>query len=405
MGLFNFGKKKTLVLDESARNKWAQQLAEHKELTKDLAQFRKELRQRQTAVKSAVSALRKEKSTVPERARHITQQHAATIDELMEQTLKEITFDNDIIAFQTHLDVALKALEYYKEHSTKNISALREFYADQLMTLAESLQQLEDLLIKTAAAFDEKDYQSILQVDELTKKLAGELSKKDKYERTLQKYAADQEKNTDKQQKHKKRIEEQTSLVREKNALSALGKIKEIETKDHERKARYERLVFDTKHYILKNELTLNDASKELFTALKKNPESTIKNQHEALKNEFKELQEALGNLEKDDKKDVASRLKKAARDITNDAQKLVNNEKTLHDLKKQVIHDMAALNIYEQEQFLLRTKQEAAENSEKLHVLNEALDELQDESLKEELLHLTKQFGAVIRHEQGAYL
>lgn len=405
MRLFIFNKKKPLILDETTRHKWAYQIAEHKDLTKKLAIFRKELRQQQTTVRSAAAALRKAKTDVPERAQHMTEQHATTIAELLEQTLDEFSFDSDVIAFQKHMDAALKALDYYKEHSTKNISALKEYYAEQLTTLANALQKLEDLLINTASSFDDRDYQTILNIHDLAQKLTEELTKKYKYERTLEKYAAEQDRNTDKQEKHRRRIEEQKVMVREKNALSALEKVKQLEHDDHDRKARYERLVFDTKHYILKNGMTLNETSKELFTALKKSPDTALKNQHEALKEEFTELADALSELEREDKKDVISRLKKAAKDVTNDAQKLVNNEKVLHDLKKQVMNDIAALNIYEQEQFLLRAKQEAAEHSEKLLVLNEALDEVQDVKLKQELHALTKQFGASIRHEQGAHL
>jgi len=405
MAFFTFGKKKPLILDEQTREKWATQIAEHRELNKKLAQFRKELRHKQELVKTAVHALRKGNKKVPERAQHLTEQHAKTLTELTEQTVDEITFDNNILTFQDNLDAAITALEYFKEHSTKNISALKEYYADQLTELTGALHQLEDLLIKTGSNFDEKNLQTILQIQELTQKLAAELAKKGKYERTLSKYVADQERNTDKQHKHEKRIKEQKALVRKENALSALKKVKEIETADHERKAKYERLVFDTKHYILKHGLTLNETSKDLFTQLKRNPDGTLKNKHGVLKEEFKELHDALANLEKEDKKDVVTRLKTAAKEITNDAQKLVNNEKILHDLKKQVLNDIAALNIYEQEQFLLRARQEAAENSEKLQVLNEALDELQDEALKEELTHLTKQFGAIIRHATGDYL
>jgi len=404
MAFFNFGKKKPLILDESARENWAKQIADHRELTKELAQFRKELRQKQLLVKAAAHTL-KGKNDVPERAQHITEQHAKTLTALTEHTVEEIQFDNNILTFQQNMDAAITSLEYFKEHSTKNISALKEYYADQLTELADALHTLEDLLIKTGNNFDEKNLQTILQIHELTQKLAQELAKKGKYDRTLTKYVADQERNTDKQHKHKKRIEEQKSLVREENALSALQKVKEIENADHERKAQYERLVFDTKHYILKHGLTLNETSKNLFNQLKKNPDGTIKRQHGVLKAEFEELHDALKNLQKDDKKNVVPRLKKAAKDIANDSQKLTEHESILHDLKKQVIHDIAALNIYEQEQFLLRARQEAAENSEKLQVLNEALDELQDEALKEELTHLTKQFDAIIRHVSGEYL
>ncbi|MBR9702942.1 hypothetical protein GOV10_02825, partial [Candidatus Woesearchaeota archaeon] len=89
-----------------------------------------------------------------------------------------------------------------------------------------------------------------------------------------------------------------------------------------------------------------------------------------------------------------------AAQSISKDAKKLESDAPILHELKKQVMHDIAALNIYEQEQFLIRNKQAASEIREKIDFIGEELEGIEEEDFKAELERLAKNLSAHIRHD-----
>lgn len=390
-----------IVLSESTRKDWPSQLIEHHGLHKKHARFTKDLHKKIETLKSRAKELQDKKKLeqVPERAQHLSEQHAKTINDHAEKLTEAITF-SDVLSFQEELEKALEKVGKFREHTGKNASALREYYEEELKGLATAVQELEDYLIQNGESLDTQLTQ-ILNIKNRIRKLEEEKTKQRKYEKTLNSYLEKRDTNEQNQQKHLKRIEEQKQLVRENSSLEALERIKEIENEIHDILSKYSRLIFDTKHYLLKNNLTPTQESREIFSQLKKDPKGIIRRDHKKLKQEFKELHETITQLEKDDNKNVTERLEKATKEISEDARKIESDEPQLHELKKQVMHDIAALNIYEQEQFLLRNAQEEAEIKERIEVISETLDELRVEQYQEELENTIKELGAIVRHDE----
>lgn len=404
MGIFDrFKKRGPLILNESDYQNWATQFIEYNEIPRTISRVLKDVENAREEILRAADAFENETflENVPERAKNITEQHARYISEKARVLTDEIVITTDPLKVQDQLDISIERIQNFRDDTTKNESALREFLETELKTLAITIQELEDLLIRTGSSLDEQGYSTILQIAELSKKFSDERNKKRKYERTLNKYLEERNENEEKKEKHERRINEQQKMVRDATAVEALSKIKEIEEANLNLRDRYERLVFDTRHYLLKHALTMNSETKELFARLKKDPENVIAQEHETLKKEFKELHESIKGLDKEDKKDVKGRLDAAAQSVTQDAKKIKSDAPVLHELKKQVMHDIAALNIYEQEQFLFRNKQAAAEIREKIDFIGEELESIEEEDYHAELERLAKNLSAIIRHDQ----
>lgn len=403
MGFFDrLTKPRQIVLSESNHAIWPRLIAEQQEFPRHIAKFLKELDHAREDMLRAADTLIDEKhhENIPERAEHIMREHAKVLHAEVARAMSGMSFTTDVLTFGESLEDALSSLEQFRERSIKNISALKEYFSPQLDALSSATQKIEDLLIKTGSHFDERGYDKIMRVNALAAKHQEEREKRDKYERTLNKYLEEKQQVQTRKQKHHERIEQQQELVREKEALEALKKIKSIEQSMHELKRKYERLIFDTKHYLLKNGLTLTSETKNLFDALRKDAQRSLVTNHSQLKEEFIELHDTIVQLDAQDKKDVARRLKEAAQEIAEDAHTVESSEPILHELKKQVMHDIATLNIYEQEQFLLRVEKDIAQIDEKIGVLSETLDDVQDDIYAQELREFAKSFDVVIQKE-----
>ena len=293
MGLFDrFKKQGPLVLNESEHHAWATQLLEHHEIPRTINRVLKDLENAREEILRAADAfadddyLRK----VPDRARNITEQHARYLAEKARALTEDIVITTDPFILQEQLDKAIERVQNYRADTTKNESALREFLEEQLKKLGTAVQELEDTLIQTGSKLEEQGFETILQIAELSKKATEERNKKRKYERTLNKYLEEKNENVAKKEKHERRIAEQQKMVRDNAALEALNKIRDVEQANLDLKDRYERLIFDTRHYVLKHGLTLNEESRELFSRLKKDPTGVIEREHETLRKEFKTI-------------------------------------------------------------------------------------------------------------------
>ncbi len=392
-------KKQTpLILSESEKHKWPQQIIEYNDLEKKHARFIKDFQKKLDVLeKNAQNLLDENKlSEIPERAQNLSEQHAKTINEQVKKIV-QITF-TDVLSFQEETENSLEVMGKFREHTNKNISALKEFYETELRELSQAVQEVEDFLIKNSESLD-SELSKILAVQEAIENFDEEKTKQLKYEKTLNSYLEKRDAVHQKKQKHLKRIEEQKPLVRKTASFEALEKLKTVEEEIHAILNKYSRLIFDTKHYFIKNNITLSQDTKELFSLLRKDPKGILLRDHKKLKEEFKELHEAITQLENNEK--ILSRVEEAAKKISEDVRKIESDEPQLHELKKQIMQDIAALNIYEQEQFLLRNKQEEAEIKERIEVISETLDELRVEQYQQELEEEVKRLDAIIRHDE----
>ena len=389
MGLFSFTKKKP-VLNTEEKNTWPTTIAQYQGLDKELEKLKKTYEQQLQALEAQAEQLLKPETIalIPERAQDISEQHAKRIYEEAQKLQGQEHFTK-IFCLQEDIEQALDHIAGFKQRTNKNFSALKEYLGEQLRQVRQTSQELEDLLIKKAETIEQAGFDDLLRLKNVIKAQQDNQTKKDKYEKTINKYLTQKRHVEEKEQKHHARIQEQKNLLRDEKALDALKEVKALEEENAAIAQKYSRLVFDTKHYILKNLLTINDSLQQLFETIQKDPLYALNKHQETLQTEFKQLSQTLAQLEEEDTKDVTTRLEQASKQVNIDLQTTQENTPRLHKLKKVIMHDIAAINIYEQEQFLLKAQEEKAKIQEKIDVLAETLDELSIDALISEEEHL----------------
>lgn len=392
MGFFNFKKSKRLILDINRQDNWPAQIIEHKELGREIAAFLRDLENHKEELRRAISNFEKQ-DHVPQEILHLTTQHAKILNEKTKRLLEQFTFTTDPFTYGADIERSMNAITEYKEGNLKHYSALKEHFEKEVKYLVESIQDLEDRLINLGGVLDQNHYEAIMTIREMNKNVRDLLATKRRYEKTLNKYLSDKAVIEAKQEKHRQKIKIQLPNIRTEEALTALKRIKEIDSEKSGIVGNYERLIFDTKHFLIKNNLKLSHTTKELFEKLKKDPVIIIQKLSESLKNEFNELYATLVNMETHDSKNVIGRLKDASENIFNDALKLDGFNKELPELKKIILSDIGALNVYEQEQFIARLNRELSDVQEKINFISEELESLDCQNMKEEITSLAKTF------------
>ena len=381
MGLFSFTKKKP-TLSQEQKQEWPKIIANYYAFEEKKASLEKKLNAHLQSLQQQTEQLLKPETIakIPERAQDISEQHAKRIYEESLKLQKEGM--QNLFLLQDDIEKTLDELAGFTQKTNKNFSALKEYLQEELQLIKQTVQLSEDLLIKTAEQLEEGHYANILRLQKVLEEQENINTKKEKYEKTINKYLTEKRHIEQKEQKHLVRIEEQKNLVRDEQAIIALSEVKEIEEENAAIAQKYSRLIFDTKHYILKNLLTINESLKQLFETIHKDPLYALEKHQETIIQEFKQLAQTLSSLEAQDNKNVISRLEEATKEVNEDLQTIQENTPRLHSIKKTIMNDIAAINIYEQEQFLIKTQEEKSKVQEKIDVLAEALDELQVDAL-----------------------
>ena len=403
MDLFKrFKKPKELLLSEESMQEWPQLIAEHLELQVEITKFLRALEKAEEECKTANRRLVDEGSfpSIPERAQPVTKEHAKALNESVEKLLGKLTFTADPFALPHQMDLALEELNKPKDATRKSNAALKEYLADETAAIADALQKVEDLIIATGSTLEKKEFGALQKLKEQIENLAHERERKTTYEKTLNTYLAERDEIAKKIEKGNHRLEEQRTRVRSEESVAALERVVASEQRIVEIVQFSEQLAFDARHLLFKQHLPLTKELEQFFTKMKRDAHATLAKEPGALKGFFEKLTALFASKQIEDKKDVVARLAEGIGRVEKDAETLAQLETELHGLKKQIMKDVAALNIYDQRQHLGREEREAAAVARKIDVVSDELAAIDPQRLQNEIELLAKKFGAVIKHK-----
>jgi hypothetical protein len=396
---------KELVLDGQAPTQWPQQLLEYRGIDEEFKTFTNRLNKHLEETRRSLLKFTNEDvlASVPDRARTMNALHGNEYVSQVNKLLATVQF-NDLFAFEKQQDVYFEANSAFKGSSSKNANVLKEFLHDELKVTQTHLQQIEDLIINFTKTLEEKGFPQIRKIQDINIKLQKMTELQEKYQKLLTSLEADKKRTVEKRMKLEEDIKLQHALVRNEESLAALDKIRKIDEELFKIAAQYASLCQDILAIYKKNsELECAPPVKKLLEALPKDPLAFISTNAETVKQTFDAIlaqfeEERPGNV-----KSVVERLSRLSQAVEQDARKIQTSAPDERALKKEMMKDIAALNIYDKTQFLMRAQAEEDAITHKLSYLQAEMDPNKKIELQREIRDIARSFGALIKTDEPA--
>ena len=399
--------EKHLELDMAALDTWAVALAHHQGIDKAYADFIESVEREKAVLENALKPFTDENTltAIPERARTMSALHG---HELASQTRKLIAttaFDeNDIFGFEKLQDAYFEANSKYKDLTSKNAAALREFFNDELKTVQEILQRIEDAIINFSGNLEQRKYPQIRKAKDLAQRIGQTRERSERYRELLKSLEQDAAHTKEKRLKLEEDIRGQVALIRNEQALTALQRAEKIEQELHEIAARYASIGDDLRNtYKRLPAMRPSPALKHIIDELPKDPLGTITQEHERVTAAFEEAVIQLEDESPGNTKNIITRLTTLAREAESTARKVSTTLPDQRALKRDIMKDIAALQAYDKQQFAMRAKTEEEAIATKVQYLKAELDPAKMDAILLELKALVRDLGATVKGETTA--
>jgi ribosomal protein L17 len=388
-----------ITLEEKEQDQWAQKLVAHLDLDKDFSQFQEEM---QGLGEETTDSLRKFTdegvlSAIPDRARTMNALHGNEYAQQVHKLLKSVQF-TDLFSFEKQQDKFFETTSGFKDQTAKNTSVLKEFLHDELKETQSLLQKLEDRVIAFAKILEEKKFPLVRKVHELCGKLLQSGERTDKYEKLLASLQSDLKRTQDKRAKLEEDMAAQQALVRNEESLQALEKMKHIEEELHRLAVQYVSVCTDARNvYKKKPDMELAPNIKHVLDEIPKDPMLFLPPNTEKVKKAFEDIVTQFEEEQPGNVRGIIERLTRLAGSAEQDGRKISTAAPDQRALKKEIMRDIAALNMYDKRQFLMRAQSEEDAITTKITYLTAELDPNKRLTLERELKDAAKALGAQI--------
>ncbi|MDD9954171.1 MAG: hypothetical protein OXR66_07610 [Candidatus Woesearchaeota archaeon] len=363
--------KKVFVLQEDEIEQWPDQVATQYGMDAAFEEFQTAFKARQTQVIASLAPFTDEAflAKIPERARTVNAVNAKSFADATKPFLQARftsleTFEHDHDDFMEQVNV-------FANHVKTSTAVLQEFFKTQLTVTQEHIKELEDSVIKAVDMLDKHGYSTVKTIREKLATLSGTDERREKYKELMEALITKRDTVEQKRAKLEKRIDGDRGKIRNKEALPALEKLQALEQELHDITTSYVNVCKNVKKYLKKHEdITLEATAQQTINELPKNPEQYIRDhQGDVFSIVADQLEQhgrgAVGNL--------IDRLRSFSPQKDATRIEAILPEQT--QLKQLMMKDIAALNIYDKQQFLLRAKQEEKELAAKITFLQAELD------------------------------
>lgn len=174
LDLFKSFKPKThkLELDPALAQDWPEQLIAYLSIDKEFSNFQEIVAGIKQTAEQSLTKFTDDNSleAVPERARTMSALHGQEFTAQTKKLLATVAFE-DLFSFEKQQDAFLEANNNYKSLVTKNTSALREFFSDELKVTQTALQELEDVIIKFSETLEQFKFPQVRKAKDLQLKI------------------------------------------------------------------------------------------------------------------------------------------------------------------------------------------------------------------------------------------
>jgi hypothetical protein len=400
-----FAAPKALELDERGAENWPQQLVTHFGIDREFAGFAAAVESAKQATAQSLRPFTDEDtlSAVPERARTMSALHGHEFASQTNKLLAAATF-TDLFLFEKQQDGYFEANSAYKGLTAKNIAALREFFSDELKATQTHLQALEDIVIKFTGVLEEHKFPQVRKIKEMQLRISQAKERAERYRQLLTSLEQDLAKTKEKREKLETEMRTQFAFIRNEQALVALQRSERIERELHDIAALYVSVCDDLRNiYKRHHQMKMSPKLKHVVDELPKDPLVLIAEESDGVRTAF---EEAIAQLEEENPgnvKNVIVRLSKLAKEAEGAGRKVSTSVPDQRALKRDIMKDIAALQCYDKQQFLLRAKTEEEAVTTKIAFIKAELDPDKLAAMGEEMKALARDLGARIKGEPEA--
>ncbi len=385
----------TLHLDDE--DQWVVQMLASSGLDDAFKEFLAEVAGAKAQALNAARSLGPHLEQVPERARPVSAAHAHELTQQVDKLLDEITF-SDLFTYDEDQVRVREKIDTFRAQTGKNVSALKEFMSEQVLELQQALKDIDDAMVGFLQLLEEKHFDQIERVRDGVENLKQIDERKEKYRKYLGTITEQLQKNKQKQERFKNKMREQRELIRNPKALQALDDLTRLEERLDSLVHQHEEAASDALSYYKKHpELSIPREAHEVLQDLSKYGSSYLAGNPEKITKAFESVadhleQEGRGNLG-----NLVDRLRAVSQSARQDAAVAEGILPQQRNLKQEIMRDIAAINIYDQQQFLLRAVREERELQAKQRFVQERLKDSDRVAIDREIRDAAIAFGAAV--------
>lgn len=213
----------------------------------------------------------------------------------------------------------------------------------------------------------------------------------------------DLKRTTEKRTKIEADIQTQQALIRNTEALVALQRAEKIEQDLHIIAAKYVSVCDDVRNVFKNNpKIKVQPNIKRVYDELPKDPFQFLATEYEEIKDAFEDAITILEEEKPGNVKNLITRLSSLSRDATQQGRKVATMLPDSRALKRDIVKDIAALQVYDKQQFLMRAQTEQESIQTKIEFLNNELDPNKLAAMQQELSALARELGAEIKGDSA---
>lgn len=389
--------KKGLVLEETSIYNWHKQIANYKNIDKQMERRFKPLLKHRHTLLSVYKSIDSKYKNLSREADRVFYDNYHEFMKRLYNLIENIKEEKDVLKIEEYQRSLFERITSFEEHSRKNVTVLKEYLEKKIIEIKEILKLLEDDLVDIAKAIEEYKISEIVKVKEQAHNILKIKDNIAKLERDKKELFAEISSLEEKKRNAMARIEHNKERIKNKTLLTIVDDVMKIEQEKTELIAKYRKLAFDIKRFFVKNVLKVSVDVRDKLSLLSRTAEDMLKSRAEELLALFENCKKQISDSIKPESKEIVKDIADIEKNILTDSKKINELEIALKNLKKEIIKDVNALNIYEQSQIIktieeglqdIRLKIESIDNEIKGYKLHE---------MKEKLQKLVEQFGAVI--------
>jgi hypothetical protein len=387
------------------QDRWDEQLAAHTGVAGTYAAFAASVAHAREQLEHAAKAFTNEASLrqIPERARTTNAVHGSEYAKQLRKLAGAAQFTS-VYTFEQERERFQEALDAFWEGTKKSAAALGEFLGKELAASHGLVQQLDDAVLAFLQVMEERGGEALVRLKQAQDELRAFEREQGKYRELMDALGKELEATKAKREKIDAKIREQRTLIRNPQALEALDRLANVEAELDKIAAPFESACADLKRLYAKHpQLAAGNDMQRMVNELPRSPVRFIA-ENAALAQSVCEAaaaqieDESLGRTG-----NLASRLRACGQSVAKDAVRIGELVPEQQRLRKDVIRDIAALNIYDQQQFLLRAGREEAEATAKLTYVREQLEGARKVALEREMQDAALALGASVPERQAA--